>query len=95
MLHLHVHLISRLAGDMDDPCGGVRHAIPGRGSYLAGEGAVLVGNRSRTVAEVVGQYLADRRFHRADPVVSFVRLSRRWSKPPPRASTSRPATCRR
>lgn len=32
--HLHVHLIPRYVGDVDDPCGGVRHVIPGRGNYL-------------------------------------------------------------
>ena len=33
--HLHVHLIPRYDGDMDDPRGGVRHVIPGMGNYLA------------------------------------------------------------
>jgi diadenosine tetraphosphate (Ap4A) HIT family hydrolase len=31
--HLHVHLIPRYAGDMDDPRGGVRGVIPERRSY--------------------------------------------------------------
>jgi diadenosine tetraphosphate (Ap4A) HIT family hydrolase len=31
--HLHVHLIPRYDGDMDDPRGGVRHVIPERGNY--------------------------------------------------------------
>lgn len=31
--HLHVHLIPRYAGDMEDPRGGVRHVIPERGNY--------------------------------------------------------------
>jgi diadenosine tetraphosphate (Ap4A) HIT family hydrolase len=26
--HLHVHVIPRYAGDIDDPRGGVRHVIP-------------------------------------------------------------------
>lgn len=34
VMHLHVHVIPRYAGDMDDPRGGVRHAIPGKGNYL-------------------------------------------------------------
>jgi diadenosine tetraphosphate (Ap4A) HIT family hydrolase len=34
VMHLHVHVIPRYAGDMDDPRGGVRHVIPGRGNYL-------------------------------------------------------------
>lgn len=33
--HLHVHLIPRFTGDMDDPRGGVRGAIPSRQNYLA------------------------------------------------------------
>lgn len=31
--HLHVHLIPRFEGDMEDPRGGVRHVIPERGNY--------------------------------------------------------------
>lgn len=32
--HLHVHVIPRYRGDMDDPRGGVRHVIPSAGNYL-------------------------------------------------------------
>ena len=35
VMHLHVHLIPRFRGDVDDPRGGVRHVIPGKGNYLA------------------------------------------------------------
>lgn len=35
VMHLHVHVIPRYAGDMDDPRGGVRHVIPSMGNYLA------------------------------------------------------------
>ena len=31
--HVHIHVITRYAGDMEDPTGGVRHVIPGRGKY--------------------------------------------------------------
>ena len=31
--HVHIHIIPRFAGDMEDPTGGVRHVIPGRGYY--------------------------------------------------------------
>ncbi len=32
--HLHIHVIPRYKGDMEDPRGGVRHVIPGKGNYL-------------------------------------------------------------
>jgi diadenosine tetraphosphate (Ap4A) HIT family hydrolase len=32
--HLHLHVIPRYKGDVDDPRGGVRHVIPGKGNYL-------------------------------------------------------------
>jgi diadenosine tetraphosphate (Ap4A) HIT family hydrolase len=32
--HLHVHVIPRYTGDVEDPRGGVRHVIPGKGNYL-------------------------------------------------------------
>ena len=34
--HLHVHVIPRHQGDMNDPRGGVRHVIPDKGNYLGG-----------------------------------------------------------
>ena len=46
VMHLHVHVIPRFHGDMDDPRGGVRHVIPSRGNYLVergGFGAPRVG----------------------------------------------------
>jgi diadenosine tetraphosphate (Ap4A) HIT family hydrolase/SOS-response transcriptional repressor LexA len=33
VMHLHVHLIPRFRGDVDDPRGGVRHVIPEKGNY--------------------------------------------------------------
>jgi diadenosine tetraphosphate (Ap4A) HIT family hydrolase len=35
VMHLHLHVIPRYRGDMEDPRGGVRHVIPGKGNYLA------------------------------------------------------------
>ncbi len=35
VMHLHVHLIPRYNGDVDDPAGGVRFVIPERGNYKA------------------------------------------------------------
>jgi diadenosine tetraphosphate (Ap4A) HIT family hydrolase len=34
VMHMHVHVIPRFRGDMDDPRGGVRHVIPSKGNYL-------------------------------------------------------------
>lgn len=33
VFHCHIHLIPRRKGDVDEPRGGVRHLIPGKGSY--------------------------------------------------------------
>lgn len=35
--HCHVHLIPRRVGDVENPAGGVRHTIPGKGHYHAVE----------------------------------------------------------
>ncbi|MCL4202925.1 MAG: HIT family protein [Pirellulaceae bacterium] len=34
VMHVHVHLIPRYDGDVQDPTGGVRNVIPGKGNYL-------------------------------------------------------------
>jgi diadenosine tetraphosphate (Ap4A) HIT family hydrolase len=31
--HVHFHLIPRYSGDVEDPVGGVRNVIPGKGRY--------------------------------------------------------------
>ena len=36
VFHLHIHLIPRYIGDVDDPRGGVRHVIPAKAKYSAG-----------------------------------------------------------
>ena len=33
VFHLHIHLIPRFVGDVDDPRGGVRHVIPAKANY--------------------------------------------------------------
>jgi diadenosine tetraphosphate (Ap4A) HIT family hydrolase len=35
VFHFHCHLIPRYKGDMEDPRGGVRHSITGKGYYKA------------------------------------------------------------
>jgi ATP adenylyltransferase len=37
ILHCHVHLIPRRKGDVENPRGGVRHIIPGKGFYDDGK----------------------------------------------------------
>jgi diadenosine tetraphosphate (Ap4A) HIT family hydrolase/HKD family nuclease len=34
IMHLHVHVIPRYAGDVDDPRGGIRYVIPHKANYL-------------------------------------------------------------
>lgn len=36
VFHAHIHVIPRFAGDVENPVGGVRHAVVGRGHYDAG-----------------------------------------------------------
>ena len=33
IFHCHIHLIPRRKGDVEDPRGGIRHLIPGKGYY--------------------------------------------------------------
>ncbi len=33
VMHFHCHVIPRYKGDMDDPRGGVRHSVKGKGYY--------------------------------------------------------------
>lgn len=33
VFHCHIHLIPRRKGDVENPRGGVRHLIPGKGAY--------------------------------------------------------------
>ena len=42
VMHLHVHVIPRYRGDVEDPRGGVRHVIPGKGNYLAKAASTLI-----------------------------------------------------
>ncbi len=52
VFHLHVHVIPRYEGDVEDPTGGVRGVIPAKGNYLK-EHALAAGDQAnRTVQEV-------------------------------------------
>lgn len=37
VMHVHLHLIPRYSGDMNQPRGGIRHCVAGKGSYETGE----------------------------------------------------------
>jgi diadenosine tetraphosphate (Ap4A) HIT family hydrolase len=48
--HVHIHVIPRYEGDMQDPRGGVRHVIPDKGNYLVSKSAKFANNHSLTLA---------------------------------------------
>lgn len=52
VMHLHVHVIPRYRGDMDDPRGGVRHVIPSKGNYLAEPRPLATGGDDPFVAHI-------------------------------------------
>lgn len=35
IMHAHIHVIPRYEGDLEDPRGGIRHLMPGKGYYGA------------------------------------------------------------
>lgn len=72
--HLHLHLIPRYLGDSDNPAGGIRHVLPG-GDYRSQPFVALLDNRDQTVRKALEDCLRDRRFDRADLIVSFVMQS--------------------
>ena len=73
VMHLHVHVIPRFKGDMDDPRGGVRHVIPSRGNYLREVAPLATGGQDDPFARHVLPL-----FDRADDiaiVAAFVQAS--------------------
>jgi diadenosine tetraphosphate (Ap4A) HIT family hydrolase len=58
VMHLHVHVIPRFRGDMDDPRGGVRHAIPSKGNYLRSD-APLTTSRAASDLRAKGPALQE------------------------------------
>jgi superfamily II DNA or RNA helicase/diadenosine tetraphosphate (Ap4A) HIT family hydrolase/SOS-response transcriptional repressor LexA len=73
VMHLHVHVIPRFKGDMDDPRGGVRHVIPSRGNYLREVAPLATGGQDDPFARHVLPL-----FERADEiaiVAAFVQAS--------------------
>jgi len=49
--HCHIHVIPRRVGDMDDPRGGIRHCVTGKGYYKARGGLAMTGESLFNVAE--------------------------------------------
>ncbi len=79
--HLHVHVIPRFNGDMDDPRGGVRHVIPERGNYLDRSPSAMTGAPSlvtptdRRMLTELFRCLIREDLDRIDLLVSFVMWS--------------------
>lgn len=73
VMHLHVHVIPRFVGDMDDPRGGVRHVIPSRGNYLHTTPPLASGGEDDPFAAHVLPLLA--RARKVDIVSAFVQAS--------------------
>jgi superfamily II DNA or RNA helicase/diadenosine tetraphosphate (Ap4A) HIT family hydrolase len=62
VMHLHVHVIPRYTGDMEDPRGGVRHVIPWKGNYKrTAPPALAVGGTSDPFLAHLRPLLADAR----------------------------------
>jgi superfamily II DNA or RNA helicase/diadenosine tetraphosphate (Ap4A) HIT family hydrolase len=91
VLHAHVHVIPRFAGDVPDPRGGVRWVVPDTSGYLTGAGphrgettrADRTHNRTarlhdgplRPLAPALADAVADEPITRADVVAAFVMVS--------------------
>lgn len=75
--HLHVHVIPRYDGDVADPRGGVRHAIPTKGNYLAAvrSGSPLVTPSEGRMKLELLRCLINDTLDRIDLLVSFVMRS--------------------
>jgi superfamily II DNA or RNA helicase/HKD family nuclease/diadenosine tetraphosphate (Ap4A) HIT family hydrolase len=85
--HLHVHIIPRYAGDVDDPRGGIRNIIPGKGNYIVDRAnplgdlelesstAVLIDSQVRLLLPELLRHLRTQHLDRIDIVVSFIKVS--------------------
>jgi diadenosine tetraphosphate (Ap4A) HIT family hydrolase len=59
-MHLHVHVIPRYKGDMDEPTGDVRHVIPLKRNYkrFAAEPLVVAGTPDPFLAHTAARRCA-------------------------------------
>lgn len=71
--HLHVHVIPRYTGDMDDPRGGVRHVIPEKGNYLARAEPLATGGSDDPFHRHLSPHFASA--HSIDILAAFVQES--------------------
>lgn len=81
--HLHIHVIPRYRGDVPDPRGGIRRAIPAKGNYLkpdtepdlTSRTPVLVDGQVRLLLPELVSHLRDVGYDHVDIVVSFIKMS--------------------
>lgn len=81
VFHLHVHVIPRYRGDVDDPRGGVRHVIPTKANYLKDEVREMPGQtygaRDSVITENLLEHLQTdlRKAQSVDLAVAFLQPS--------------------
>ena len=78
--HLHIHVIPRRHGDVEDPRGGVRHVIPALGNYQQTHATstlpmLIDARQSRSLRLELIQCLRADAFDRIDLLVSFIMKS--------------------
>ena len=78
--HLHIHIIPRRVGDMEDPRGGVRHVIPDRGNFIQPRTApqapsLIDARQSKSLRLELIRSLRNPYFDRIDLLVSFIMKS--------------------
>jgi superfamily II DNA or RNA helicase/diadenosine tetraphosphate (Ap4A) HIT family hydrolase len=74
VMHVHVHVIPRFHGDVDDPRGGVRHVVPDKANYLRARDEILPdGDVGGSLYHALAPLLA--RATRIDVLAAFVQDS--------------------